>query len=242
MNNSDFDPKKLKLLRAGSHEPVRVVSSKIEALLDHHFPERTGEERTVDFLTMPIGESDLFFVDEKDQRLKLRELRTSIETLVRIYPELAPTISRTMNVNCDYPSDDGLAPVTSLIRKLAYEFLGIDPCATYTTPKGIEPWPDKVGSIQDAEEALSKLKPLNSQMKANEAEQKAHMAWTAVLVWEECSGKTAPTSPSPSEKAGSFFSFLADLIQLSGKDWGVERVMSAYQKSQASTALGKNRG
>ena len=172
-----------------------------------------------------------FFASHHEQLKRLTRIEKASQTIWNEFNQLPPTLQSAAVMGVELPCEENVVPLVSTMRRLVYEITGRDPWAIAELGPEIQKWPEKLGAIDRAKEALTSLSSESSQQRRHAAGRKAQFAQIAKSIWEECAGRTAPKAPSPSKERGSFYAFLADLIALAGKDWSVKRVMTAYRKT-----------
>ena len=209
---------------------TKVDPVDLKELVSRHFPDYPNPDSFEGF-ALSLGRDSSYFVGHNEQLERLMRIEKAVHTLWHEYAQLPNSVQSATWHDVEFPLKESIAPMVLLLRRLVYEMTGNDPWPDGTEYLGFDHWPSKHGALEQAKAILTKLPDENPQQRKHRANDKAFLARIAVLIWEECTGKQAPSSPSASKKKGSFHAFVADLIELAGYDWGVKRVMSAYRKT-----------
>lgn len=234
MSKPPASPKSLKLLAVKRVTSI-VNPIELSKLVSRHFPDYPNPDG-FEGLAIHLGQDGgHFFINLTEQIERLSRINKATRTIWNEFNQLPLSAQSAANLEVDLPVGEEVVPLIYLLRKLSYEMTGSDPWAFGADFPDLDQWPAKLGALDRAKAALTHEVPASTQQTYHKSGRKAQLARIAVIIWEECAARTAPSSPSPSNKAGSFYAFLDDLIAISGQKWGVERVMTAYKKSRIDT-------
>ncbi|MGK7652424.1 hypothetical protein ACSQ76_08415 [Roseovarius sp. B08] len=225
-------------LASVSGDPSGFCLEDFSKVIQFHFPDEGNTER-FEILARAIQSHHLtWLIDQEEERRRLRAIEQAAHTLWTEFDNLPARVKGAMESGTSYDAGS-IAALPYLFRQVLYELTGSDPWAGVSGENcAVKPLPETDGALKRGARALSGERPESAQQRASKANEKIKLARLAVMIWEECSGKTAPRSPSESSARGSFYAFLDDLIDWSGLKWGnkkasVKRVMSAYNRAIA---------
>ena len=194
-------------------------------LLLEHFPKYPWKESELDFQSRFISRSWLTagsLVDAIDQKRVLERL-DKIESLTNeLWKEYHALPLRVRG----HKTDD----LWRRIMDITYDLTGKTPLVSFVKDEQAlydRLMPRKKGIVALMRERAASFFNMHHNQRENEFSRKVRLVQNANDLWVRYAGKKPPLKPS---RGTAYYDFVADLIEVAGKDWGVDKTVEQYRK------------